>query len=506
MSLYHKYRPRSLNELVGQEFVRQTLDAGIKSQNLSHAYLFHGSRGTGKTSTARIVAREIILSGVEEEQKDTVLEALKKDSCVDLVEIDGASHRKIEHARALMEKIRFSPSLGKHKVYIIDEVHMLTKEAFNALLKTIEEPPPYVYFLLATTEIHKVPDTIISRCQTFAFQRFTPEQIAGRLLEIAQKEKISVQHEALILIAKKAHGGMRDALSLFEQMAASGDVTVESVQKELGVLGKDLLEDFLILALSQKPQEAIAFVGDIMNQGFSLPDFLEQLLALLREKMLEAAEQNDKRVLQETLEAINLFDSARKNLKNASIPTLPIEMAIVELATRDLASIPTSKRAQNSYQKEAPKKPKKEASNTAPPEDPTIEKKEGVAQEKEEDAAASEILVLTDMSLEEQWPKLLKSVSDATLKICLQQCRAQVTGDKSLLLTFSASSWKEKTEESMRFAELQRLLESIFGPGLEIKLESKTVILEPVEETKKVPTEAEKLKPEDMKDIFSVKS
>ena len=222
MSLYLKYRPQNFKTIVGQDHIVTTLKNAIKHESLTHAYLFSGSRGTGKTSLARIIAKSLnctnLEEGVEPCDKCENCEAVLKGRLVDLIEIDAASNRGIDEIRELREKILFAPTQGKAKVYIIDEVHMLTKEAFNALLKTLEEPPAHAYFILATTEAHKIPETIISRCQQFNFRRISAEDIVKRLQEIGEEESVQAEPDALDLIAKISSGSLRDAIGLFEQM------------------------------------------------------------------------------------------------------------------------------------------------------------------------------------------------------------------------------------------------------------------------------------------------
>ena len=229
MSLYLKYRPQNFSTLVGQEHAKKTIQSALKSQSLSHAYLFCGPRGTGKTSLARILAKGLNCTSpvaeIEPCNQCEICQSINAGKLVDLIEIDAASNRGIDEIRELREKIVFSPSQAKTKVYIIDEVHMLTKEAFNALLKTLEEPPSHAYFVLATTEAHKIPETIVSRCQQFSFSRIDVTDISRRLEEIAQNEGAKFEKNALDLIAKLSSGGLRDAIGLLEQMMTAGEVT-----------------------------------------------------------------------------------------------------------------------------------------------------------------------------------------------------------------------------------------------------------------------------------------
>jgi DNA polymerase-3 subunit gamma/tau len=322
LALYRKYRPRSFDDLVGQRAVRHTLMQALKQQKLSHAYLFAGPRGTGKTSTARLIAKAIQCLTPQESGApcDTceICQLNLKGELIDLVEIDAASNRGIDEIRELREKIRFSPSYAKAKVYIIDEVHMLTKEAFNALLKSLEEPPEHVTFILATTEIHKIPETIISRCQRYDFRRISEDEIVDRLEHIVDAESLQADRNALSLLAKHADGGMRDAISLLEQFSGE-KVTEELVKERLG-LGHHQACDALYGALgSQDTQKGLAVIESLHNEGYNLSQFTTSFLGLLRHKLHEAIQHDKRSVVPKLLDWIDHFDGAWMKLKRASI-------------------------------------------------------------------------------------------------------------------------------------------------------------------------------------------
>lgn len=343
MSLFLKYRPQTFSDVVGQETVRKTLQNALKSENPSHAYLFAGSRGTGKTSTARIFAKALNcenLSGTGDPcDKCPNCLATLEGSLVDLVEIDAASNRGIDEIRELREKISYLPSVAKRKVYIIDEVHMLTKEAFNALLKTLEEPPDHAYFCLATTELHKLPETIISRCQTFLFSRFSIPQITDRLAYISEKENFSVEKEALEIIAKKAEGGMRDAISLLEQVAAetNKNITTQGVQEALGIVGQELLENFFEALRNQNTESGLQVIKNLTHNGQDIRNFGHDFLGFLREKMKEAVKE-DPDQLPQILHTIEKIEKALTQLKTAPIIELPLEIAVIEI-TQNIADV-----------------------------------------------------------------------------------------------------------------------------------------------------------------------
>src|SRR5574338_1252634 len=224
-ALYRKYRPKEWQEVVGQDHVVTTLKHAIAADRVAHAYLFAGSRGTGKTTLARLLAKAVnCLNEDRTKRPDNECEncrAVNENRFLDLIEIDAASNTSVEDVRDLRDKINFSPNQGQYKVYIIDEVHMLSTAAFNALLKTLEEPPPHAIFILATTEVHKIPATVLSRCQRYEFRRIPVGEIVKHLRAMAKEEKLEVEEEALQLIARQATGAMRDAISLLDQLAST---------------------------------------------------------------------------------------------------------------------------------------------------------------------------------------------------------------------------------------------------------------------------------------------
>jgi len=332
-TLFLKYRPQTFDDIVGQESIRKTLQNALKSERPSHAYMFSGSRGTGKTSTARIFAKGLICPNLNEGNPCGTCDMCRSvtdGSLVDVIEIDAASNRGIDQIRDLREKIHFSPTIAKRKVYIIDEVHMLTKESFNALLKTLEEPPDHAFFCLATTEIHKVPETILSRCQVFMFSRFTKNQMVERLSLIVKNEEFKAEKEALELIALKAEGGMRDAISLLEQVSVETEknLTKENTQKSLGMSSSESLKALYTAIMSQDKEAGLELIMEKSRVGSDFRAFGHDFLQYLRTKMHENLNTPE---LSKIIEAIQVFEKALFNLKSTPIIELPFEIAIINL-------------------------------------------------------------------------------------------------------------------------------------------------------------------------------
>ena len=308
LPLYRKYRPQCLEEIVGQEHIKKTLRSAIELNKISHAYLFTGPRGTGKTSTARILAKSLnCING------PTITPCNECPSCkdvtntvpIDVIEIDAASNRKVEDTQNILEKIQYTPVHGRYKIYIIDEVHMLTNHAFNALLKTLEEPPENVIFILATTEVHKVLDTIKSRCQRFDFRRITTEDIVNHLRFISDKEGIKINDDALFAIAKNSAGGMRDSIALLDQLSLLGvqtEVTLDDVNNMLGRLSFDLLKQIADKIIQSDTQGALELLEKVYNSGNEPTLILSNLCEYFKNMLIT---KNSRKELQEELTGYN---------------------------------------------------------------------------------------------------------------------------------------------------------------------------------------------------------
>jgi DNA polymerase III subunit gamma/tau len=350
-----KWRPMVFEDVVGQAHVTTTLRNAIANNRLSHAYIFSGPRGVGKTTTARILAKAInCLHPAKDCNPDNecdLCQEITEGRSVNVFEIDGASNRGIDEIRNLREAVRYGPAKGKYKVYIIDEVHMLTKEAFNALLKTLEEPPAYILFIFATTEVHKVPATILSRCQRFDFRRNTIEEIMGRLSFIAHEEKIEISEDALMLIAKKADGSMRDGQSIFDQIVAfcGEKIDAKQIRDALNIVDQELFFRTTDIIKAKDAKGCLALVEEIVTQGVDLREFLHGLNEHFRNllvanvtgstKLIETSEIYKKRYADESaafpenrlLRFIQIINDADIALKYDPHPRFKFEISLLLL-------------------------------------------------------------------------------------------------------------------------------------------------------------------------------
>jgi DNA polymerase-3 subunit gamma/tau len=381
---YRKWRPQTLAEVVGQEHVTQTLLNALSTSRVAHAYLFCGPRGTGKTSTGRILAKAVncLTTGGNQEPCNTcsMCQSITEGRSLDIIEIDAASNRGIDEIRELRERANYAPSQARYKVYIVDEVHMLTKEASNALLKTLEEPPPHVIFILATTEVHKVLPTIMSRCQHFDFRRIAQKDMVSRLTHICGLEGIKIKPEALRLVARSATGSLRDAENILEQLITyyGSELKLKQVQATLGITGDKRAKEVLKHIVDSDIAGGITTINSVQSDGLDLRQFNRELVDYLRSLLLiktgsdEAIDLTAEDIaelkalaarasLNQILTAVKLFGQLDFGLDSYS--TLPLELALV-----DCALTPGEERKPEAKPAKAEAVPPVKVAKTEPPE------------------------------------------------------------------------------------------------------------------------------------------
>jgi DNA polymerase-3 subunit gamma/tau len=351
-ALYRKWRPRLWDQVVGQDHVVRTLQNAIRSERVGHAYLFAGPRGTGKTTTARLLAKAVncLETDVQKRPCDHCEHCLAVNDgrFMDLIEIDAASNTSVDDVRDLRDKINFSPSQGRYKVYIIDEVHMLSTAAFNALLKTLEEPPPHAIFILATTEMHKIPATVLSRCQRHEFRRIPVDEIVGQLKMLCQQEKILIDEDALVLIARQSTGSMRDAISLLDQLASMGEqITLGTAQKVLGTATNQLVIELVEAIQTRRADQGLNCIQRALDSGSDPRQFARQMVDYLRGLLLvrlgnpdqieatpeirqQMAHHAQSFELAQLIETIRLFNNAATDTRSGWQPGLLLELALAQ--------------------------------------------------------------------------------------------------------------------------------------------------------------------------------
>ena len=382
---YRKWRPQTLADVAGQEAITRTLRNALNTGRISHAYLFSGPRGTGKTSTARILAKAVnCLTNGKGEPCNTcaMCQAVTEGRALDVIEIDAASNTGVEDIRELRERVNYAPNQARFKVYIIDEVHMLSTPAANALLKTLEEPPPHAIFILATTEIHKILPTIMSRCQRFDFHRVSLADTVARLERICQAEGIKIEPEGVRLVARSATGSLRDAETLLEQIATyyGAEISLAQVQTTLGITGDRRVRELAAHIIAKDISAGLTAINSVNSDGLDLRQFHRELVEYLRALLLVKTSAGDaldytaedladlqalaaKATLEQTVQAVRLF--GQLNLRLDSYSTLPLELALVDSIATDPAAAPSAAAPTATAPAETP--PARPAARPAPP-------------------------------------------------------------------------------------------------------------------------------------------
>lgn len=471
MALYTVYRPKEFSDVCGQEHIVSTLSQAIEKDKLSHAYLFCGSRGIGKTTVARILAKNMLIRGIEDAKiREQILHEVDAGNLIDLIEIDAASNRGIDDIRDLLEKIQFSPVVAGAKVYIIDEVHMLTKEAFNALLKTLEEPPAYAYFILATTELFKIPATIQSRCQRFLFRQVGESDIVARLMHVAKEEGVTYDDGVLEEIARHAEGGMRDALSLLDQLCSLEHITRDDVRKRIGESGQEYVEAMLSALVSQDAKQALDLVHTLEKGAVPLETFTRLLLRTVRMKLHSAIEAGEDPAF-----FLRVFDTLLltiRDLRIAPVPGLVLESAFLSLcsnANSTQSQVAASVQQVASVPQQAPTPAESAPTPVSAPSVATPVPASPSPAPAQSAAAVSETGSSSLASLVGHWESALQQVDNAAARMSLKNGRLVSVEGGVLRIAFASAFHKEKASNTDASRKIEEALQK--ATGEQVRLE-----------------------------------
>ncbi len=507
-AFYLKYRPQTFDQVVGQEPITRTLRNALRQGRIRQAYLFAGPRGTGKTTTARLLAKAVNCLAPKEERpcnECAICQAVNEGRLLDLIEIDAASNRGIDEIRDIREKVGFRPNEGRFKVYILDEAHMLTDAAFNALLKTLEEPPSHVIFTLVTTAPHKIPATIASRCQRFDFRRIPQQAIVDHLAFIAEQERVVVEPAALELIARQSTGALRDAISLLDQLTSYGDeITLGQVQMVLGTVASEAAGELVACLAAGDAGAGLDLINRTVGEGAEPRQFSRQVVEYLRRLLLVkegagtrllnvTAEQEaemealaEQMTMDRLLRSLRLFNEAATSLKGGlqTIPQLPLELALVECTLEgEKAASPARQAITELVGAAPPPAPQPSAAKAEPAPQPQAEQSapasEDAAPEPPAPAPATvgpaEEGPLDIGGVQRRWPDVLQAVrrrNPATYGALNTDCQPVELRGEEIVITFPHSFLRDKLNDPQRKREVEEAL----GEVLQIRCRASFVL------------------------------
>jgi DNA polymerase-3 subunit gamma/tau len=495
-ALYRKWRPQTFDEVVGQEHVIRTLRNALTSDRIHHAYLFAGPRGTGKTTTARLLAKAVNCLAAEGQRpcnECAICRAVNEGRLIDLIEIDAASNTGVDDVRELREKVGFRPNEARYKVYVIDEVHMLSNAAFNALLKTLEEPPPHAIFVLATTEPHKIPVTVVSRCQRFDFHRIPVTQIVDRLVWMMEREHIRADQEALALIARQATGSMRDAESLLDQLASyeESSITVIDVRSALGTGTSEAVMQVTEALAKGDMAQGLGTINAAVDEGADPRQFARQMVEHLRALLLVKLKSDvvlahvteDTRPRLETqaigfssttlARAVRLFNQAAAEAKGGWQPQLPLEMAFIEAALPSETENPTSPPAQPSTPSPGRQSPPSRKPNPGPA--PSASPASVTEAVREPEPAYNSLAAgdgsLSPETLRGRWPEFLNALRPRNLPLeaLMRSCEPVAVEGDIVVLGFAHDFHRSRVEDEQNKHDIEEVLSELIGQRYRVR-------------------------------------